>query len=862
MNFLGMTLLFDPPGQLKWLLWSAASLALLWEVVSLLHWVWNNRRPSFAISLTLVALLTGMAGAVIALIYGAMAGTSERTRAMVRAGLWGTLIHFAACLVFFLPDGGAILAIMTCALAWVFRAYRRTTSPLRRPLKALLLTLRIIVLLLLAAWSVRPAIERVTHEKVRRWLLIAVDDSASMNRRDMPAVYTDKKLREGEEPVSRVSSVRDALNDNRRQIEQLIRQNDIDVFTFDGEVIRSAELTGKDPEAPFPALTASGQVTAIGDVIARRTDLHTANARDVGAILLISDGCNNTSDIFTPERLAEIKGSQGIGIYTIGVGSQTVTGSTRTLTVKNLGAEDEVQAFNKLPITATIEAIGLDTPGIRAVKVICRFGEQVIGKKEIEIRDRQVSRTVRFVHVPLLPGYHRLRVSAEIVGKKPRDLAGKPSEGKLVRVVDRDMRILYVEGKFRFESKYIARAFAGGRRFRLDRRVLLQPLRVDSPPPIGDKLADWMTYHAVIFGDVSASQFTNEQLEIVRKLVGEYGKGFCMIGGRNSFGRGGWDKTPIAKMMPVDLGASKGQRDEMIRVIPTRDGLANEIMNIAVNGKNAETWASLRKLSGCNLLAGVKPAATVLAETSDRKPLIVAQRYGKGRTLAIAFDTTWRWVLSQKDTAEAQRRFLRQVGLYLTAPKGNVWIVTDRTSYDHRRLVTGAESIRIEAGVEDASGRSMSKTPVKVSLFRPSDTKRQSPIPLALSSDKMMRQGMLSARMATEAGVYTLRIEASVDGKNLSAEHRFEVLKRDLEAMDVLAKFDVLKQISEASGGEFAPIASLSEMIGKIRIAARPKIVPIPHRQELTRDLAIPLIIVLIALLCVEWSVRKRKGLV
>ena len=67
-------------------------------------------------------------------------------------------------------------------------------------------------------------------------------------------------------------------------------------------------------------------------------------------------------------------------------------------------------------------------------------------------------------------------------------------------------------------------------------------------------------------------------------------------------------------------------------------------------------WAALDLLPGANRLGGVKEIATVLAETPQHEPLIVTQPYGKGRVMAIAFDTTWRWVLSKKDTADLQRR--------------------------------------------------------------------------------------------------------------------------------------------------------------------------------------------------------------
>ena len=90
----------------------------------------------------------------------------------------------------------------------------------------------------------------------------------------------------------------------------------------------------------------------------------------------------------------------------------------------------------------------------------------------------------------------------------------------------------------------------------------------------------------------------------------------------------------------------------------------------------------------------------------------------KGRALAIAFDSTWRWVLTPKDTAELQRRFWRQVALYLAAPKGHIWITTDRAAYDLRRLKrrTRSDVVEVTAGVEDASGLPLTEAPIEATV--------------------------------------------------------------------------------------------------------------------------------------------------
>jgi hypothetical protein len=333
-----------------------------------------------------------------------------------------------------------------------------------------------------------------------------------------------------------------------------------------------------------------------------------------------------------------------------------------------------------------------------------------------------------------------------------------------------------------------------------------------------------------------------------------------MIGGRKSFGAGGWQDTPLADILPVDLAASGEQIAEPITVVPTAEGQTAEVMQIDPSAESvAAAWAELDPLPGANRLGGVKPAATVLAQDDAGRPMIVAQRYGKGRTLAVAFDTTWRWVLSEKDTAARQKRFWRQVVLYLAAPRGNVWIHADRTSYDRDRPVHGAQEVKITAGVEDASGAPLRDAQAHITLKTPDG--RTTPLTLrGEGPDQKILQGVLPT--PTAAGLYTLAIAATVDGKELTAEFQFEVVRRDRESGQVLANFDLLRRMAEAGSGTFTTLNKLDTLLETLRRTTLPRKQTVTETKDLTAAFRWPTVCLLIALLCAEWALRKRKNLV
>ena len=87
-------------------------------------------------------------------------------------------------------------------------------------------------------------------------------------------------------------------------------------------------------------------------------------------------------------------------------------------------------------------------------------------------------------------------------------LGGQPVADMLVQVTDREIRVLYIEGTFRYETKYITQALGSSERITLHRWILHQPLRRGRGDSPGEDIANWLGYHAILLGDVSAERFT------------------------------------------------------------------------------------------------------------------------------------------------------------------------------------------------------------------------------------------------------------------------------------------------------------------------------------------------------------------
>ena len=71
--------------------------------------------------------------------------------------------------------------------------------------------------------------------------------------------------------------------------------------------------------------------------------------------------------------------------------------------------------------------------------------------------------------------------------------------------------------------------------------------------PLPTDLAQLQQYDTVILGNVPKDAFTEGQHQLLASHVHDMGGGLIMLGGRDSFGAGGWMNTPVEKALPLDM---------------------------------------------------------------------------------------------------------------------------------------------------------------------------------------------------------------------------------------------------------------------------------------------------------------------
>ena len=88
-----------------------------------------------------------------------------------------------------------------------------------------------------------------------------------------------------------------------------------------------------------------------------------------------------------------------------------------------------------------------------------------------------------------------------------------------------------------------------------------QEITAEVRPPEGipKTLEDLNNFEVVVLSNVPATVMSNNQMNLLRIYVSELGGGLIMLGGEQSFGLGGYYKTPVEEVLPVQCDFKKEQ---------------------------------------------------------------------------------------------------------------------------------------------------------------------------------------------------------------------------------------------------------------------------------------------------------------
>ncbi|HEY2881419.1 MAG TPA: hypothetical protein VGJ15_03275, partial [Pirellulales bacterium] len=621
-----------------------------------------------------------------------------------------------------------------------------------------------------------------------------------------------------------------------------------------------------------------GTQSAIGAALDDAT--RRESGKRIAGIILFSDGAQQAyaPRDEQPQTPARRLNDLPAPLFTVTFGQDRSANQTRDVALTDLVASPSVFIKNDLSIAGAARMNGLVN---QPIPVQLLF-ETSPGKMEVvattTLRPKLNGEQLKFEmnYIPQTPGERKLVLRAE---PQPGERITTNNElSTFVNVLDGGLNVLYLEGDFRPELGYLRRTLATSPDIKLDVEFVDQRNRLHWPDK---KLSDYLQpgkYNVYIIGDLDSSAFRKEDLQQLRDAVIKNGAGLIMLGGFHSFWAGGYQKTPLADVLPLESRPidqlsrqdfdAKIREDLHLKPVALPDGAGpgktgvkmlpdprfgyEPPMRLAARDQNRQAWEKLPPLDGANKFEALKPTARPLAISSDGKPLLVAAEPGAGRVLAFAGDSTWRWFM--KGFEVEHKRFWRQVILWLAkkddANEQNVWIKLPQ------RRFQPATRIDFSAGAHTAEGASIDGALFAATLVSPNGSKR--PIPVTRQADGCV--GVL--RDVVEPGDYSIVVSATKSGAIIGeSKARFVVFQQDLEMENAAARPELMASLAKmtaANGGEAVAPEQLPALLKRIKEQPR-------DREVATETKFTPwdrpyFFLLVVGLLGVEWYLRKRWG--
>ena len=734
----------------------------------------------------------------------------------------------------FAPTTGSYAAAVLAGVGVALTLYAYRSGRGRKRDRIALVAIRVAILAIILVCLFRPLLVVRAASPQQNFLGVLLDDSRSMQIADVDG-------------QPRANYVKQEFGANTRGLLQAL-SNRFTVRTF--RFSNAATRTMQESD-----LTFSGSQSRLGAALsAVRQELA---GLPVAGLVMVSDGAD-TADAALGEALLALK-AETLPVFTVGVGEETLS--------KDIQVGRVATPRTALKGTTLMVDVVLSQSGFDGQKVTLDVEDEgtLVSTQEITLPDAgtPASIPVRFTVNEAGPRVLRFRVSPQ----QGELVTENNAREALIDVRDRKEKILYFEGEPRFEYKFIRRAIPEG-----DNVVVTSLIRtadnkylrqgVDGPdelvagfPKTREEL---FAYRALIIGSLEAAALTGDQLRMIAEFVDRRGGGLLMLGGPRAFAEGGYVGTAVADVLPVVLDRGNVQPKGTVSRMnakPTRAGLATAVTQLAATeAASTEKWSTLPVITTVNRISAVKPGATVLLTGTDEsraeRPLLVYQRYGRGKSFAFLPQDSWMWQMHHTMAVDdlTHENFWRQLLRWLVDG------VPDQVepSFTSERVEPG-EAAHLVANVVDPSFVELNDASVMVTVTGPGGSVVD--VPLSWDGE---HPGEYSAAIPTKApGWYEARLEATRAGKSVgSAVTHFRAAPGDAEYFDATMHAGTLRRIAEETGGRFYEADNTASLVDDLRYTGRG--VTTVEEHDLWH---MPIVLMLlVGLLCAEWGYRRAVG--
>ena len=695
------------------------------------------------------------------------------------------------------------------------------------------LGLRLLALLLCLLAALRPSV--IVPEKKRQAasLVFLIDSSKSMLLAD--EVRGQSRWAVAGKAMEQALEAAKALGPNL----------EVKAYRFDTN-LSDAKLDQKPVPDP------DGRETQLGTAMLEAEKREQQNSKRISRMVIFSDFASNSgvNPLVAANRLRD----QQVPVVTVGLGTENAGAGSRDLGVRDIATAPTVFVKNQLEVRGTLMARGFGGQSID-VEMYVEGVSAAVAKTQVKVPDgTDVTPITGLKYIPQTPGEKKVTLK---VAPRDGELVTTNNEiSTFVTVLSGGLNVMFLQGpNFTWDYKFLMRSIASSPDIQVEGVVIRRPSRGEASEVDDAEFAP-NRYNIYVLSDLPAEYLASRQHKLLAEAVRK-GAGLIMLGGRTSFGAGGWAETDLADILPAEIHAGDGQLEPEggIKFVPSGKGLTSYILQVGANPtESARIWDMMPPILGTSRFGEPKKGAEILAQTPPPNPeplLLAMDGPGAGRVIAYGGDT-WVWARASEEGRLAHRKFWRQVIFWLSH-KENQGDNQIKLNLDKRRISVG-QKVELTVTARDSKGAPLTgvvyETKVEHEGLKPSSE----PVELYTQGDES--RGSYAA--IGQPGDYKITVIARRNGQELGRDSsRFLVYQDDREQENPQADLKLARQIAQLTGGEAVASESLLKYLKGIDQSAYTEYL-IPTEHKIWDNW--PFLLIFTALLTMEWWLRKRHG--
>jgi hypothetical protein len=710
------------------------------------------------------------------------------------------------------------LLIFAALIGLSIYVYRWTIPPVPRWLRRILAILRIASLAIILFILFEPILNISWNRTEKPIVAVLLDNSASMTLKDNGEVRSDN---------AKAIVVSDLFQKSSKD-------NSFDFFQFSHTLapLSTDKLDSTSFNNDGTDLTRSLKILQ-----ERNID------RYLRGVVLITDGINNLGD--NPVRFIE---EFDTPIFPIAVGNSV---EQKDVVLTKIAANQVTYVNNKVPVEVSLQVFGYQN---QKIEVYLQQGADVLDSKIIDIENNIFETRVQLNFTPKQPGFIKYSVRIPVLENELTALNNQ--KNFYTKVLQSKMKILFIAGGPSADLKFLKKNLESDPNVETSFWVVKknQEFYQGSFSAALPKLTE---YDCIILQDFPTRTIPLEVINSIKRTIETKQTPLLFIAGNGVHYP---SLSALTNYLPIAPPLTELNEIQVIARL-TSQGIVHPATRLSDDEiENQQLWRnmppiylSLHRVNmqpGSEILLETDPEQTLLRNMKEPLPLVIAQKLGQHKSIAILGYGIWRWDLLMWGigrTNEVLKQFLSN---------SIRWLITKEDSkpvriYPDQEIYRNGQQITFTGEVYYEDFRPMDGAEVKLTV-----TGKQKSYEILLSG---LGDGKYEgALQALEGGDYSFDGIAAFNNRVIGSDKgQFSVEDFNLEFLQTRMNAILLQQVALKTGGKFFTEKNYSNLDSVLNFPSR----KILESREFELWNRIILLLAIIIFLSIEWFIRKRSGM-